>query len=106
LDVAKAWGAALDVLHVKSNEPVFTAEKAKDIYERMAATANYTLLHFEEIASDDVTDAIEGHVQATNSDILCMATHRRNLLERIFNRSKTKAIAHHTNIPLLSIRKA
>lgn len=105
VDLAKAWNCSLAILHVLSDEPVYTSEKAADIYTKLAATANYDKLRFDEISSNDVTAAIETFVQTTNTDILGMAVHRRNLLERIFTKSKTKAIAHHAKIPLLSIKK-
>ncbi|MHB1277107.1 MAG: universal stress protein [Bacteroidia bacterium] len=105
IDISKAWNTQLYVLHVLSDEPVFTSEKAEAIYKRLAANTHFDTMSFDEISSSDVTAAIETYVQATNIDILGMAVHRRNLLERIFSRSKTRIIAHHAKIPLLSIKK-
>lgn len=105
VDLAKAWNTRLAILHVLSDEPVFSADKPEDIYKRLSANAHFDRLSFDEISSNDVTAAIETYVQATNIDILGMAVHRRNLLERIFSRSKTRIIAHHAKIPLLSIKK-
>ena len=62
-------------------------------------------MHFEEISSNEVVGAIEGFVQTNGTDILGMAVHSRNLLERLFSKSKTKQIAHHAQLPLLSIQK-
>ncbi len=105
IDISKAWNTQLAVLHVLSDEPVFTSEKAEDIYKRLAEAAHFDRMSFDEISSNDVTAAIETYVQATSIDILGMAVHRRNLLERIFSKSKTRIIAHHAKIPLLSIKK-
>lgn len=105
VDLAKAWDCSLDILHVVSDELVFTAQKAEAIYAKIASSCNYDRMHFEEISSNEVTGAIEAFVQTNGTDILGMAVHRRNLLERLFSKSKTRAIAHHAQIPLLSIQK-
>ena len=105
VDLAKCWDTRLDILHVKSDEPVFTSEKAEAIFTKLAAQSGFEALKFEEIASNEVTAAIETYVQTTGSDILGMAVHRRNLLERLFHKSKTREIAHHAQIPLLTIKK-
>ncbi|MBI1223584.1 MAG: hypothetical protein GC180_13360 [Bacteroidetes bacterium] len=106
IDLAKAWDCSLHILHVVSDELVFTAEKAEAIYNRIAASSNFSNIHFEEISSNEVVGAIETYVQATGADILGMAIHRRNLLERLFTKSKTKTIANHAKIPLLAIKKS
>lgn len=105
IDLAKAWNCSLDILHVVSDELVFTAEKAQAIYTKIANSCNFDRMHFEEINSNEVTAAIETFVQTNGTDILGMAVHRRNLLERLFSKSKTRTIAHHAQIPLLSIHK-
>jgi nucleotide-binding universal stress UspA family protein len=51
--------------------------------------------HFEE--------AITNYIASNKTDLLGMITHKRNFLESIFNRSMTKKMSYHTNIPLLSI---
>lgn len=106
IDLAKAWNCKLDILHVVSDELVFTADKAEALFNKIAANSGFDQMHFEEISSNEVTAAIETYVQTKGTDILGMAIHRRNLLERLFSKSKTKEIAHHAKIPLLSIKKA
>lgn len=104
-DLAKAWNCDLDILHVVSDEPVYTQEPADRLFAKLHQKINYDRMQFEEINSNDVTSAIETYVQTTGADILGMALHRRNLFERLFHKSKTKEIAHHAKIPLLSLHK-
>ncbi|MDX5321737.1 MAG: universal stress protein [Bacteroidota bacterium] len=105
IDLAKSWNCDLDILHVVSDDLVFIADKAEAIYNKIAQTAQFDRMHFEEISSNEVAGAIETYVQAKDMDILGMAVHRRNLLERLFSKSMTRTIAHHAKIPLLSIKK-
>ncbi len=106
LDVlAKSWGAQVDVLHISGDDVVFTPEPASVLFEKHVNITGATSFRFHEIKSSDITAAIETYVQARGSDLLVMAMHRRNLFERIFHKSRTKAVAHHTSIPLLNIKK-
>jgi len=105
VNLAKAWDCSLDILHIVSDELVFTSAQANDMYTKIAAGCNFDRMEFAEIKSNEVTAAIETFVQTNGTDILGMAVHHRNILERIFSKSKTKAIANHAQIPLLSIRK-
>lgn len=104
-DLAKAWGTELEVLHVKSDEPVFSSEAPAVMIEKIKAKIGHAEIRFEEISSNDVTAAIETYVQSTNANILGMAMHKRNLFERLFSKSKTKEIAHHARIPLITLQK-
>jgi len=104
-DLAKALDCDLDILHVVSDEPVYTQEPADRLFAQLQQKIDYDRMKFEEINSNDVTSAIETYVQTTGADILGMALHRRNLFERLFHKSKTKEIAHHAKIPLLSLHK-
>ncbi len=105
VDLAKAWDCDLDILHVVSDEPVYTQEPADRLFAKLAQKMPYDRMNFEEINSNDVTSAIETYVQTTGADILGMALHRRNLFERLFQKSKTREIAHHAKIPLISLHK-
>ncbi|HSN61899.1 MAG TPA: universal stress protein [Ferruginibacter sp.] len=48
-------------------------------------------------------EAIKSYITKNNTGMLVMITHKRNFIESIFNRSMTKKMSYHTNIPLLSI---
>jgi len=48
-------------------------------------------------------EAIKSYITNNNTGMLVMITHKRNFIESIFNRSMTKKMSYHTNIPLLSI---
>jgi nucleotide-binding universal stress UspA family protein len=48
-------------------------------------------------------EAIDGYIENNKVDMLAMFTHKRNFVESIFNRSVTKKMSYHTNIPLLAI---
>jgi nucleotide-binding universal stress UspA family protein len=60
-------------------------------------------IHAVHLAGHYFIESIEKWVAENNIDILIMLTHKRNILQSIFNRSMTKKMSYHTNIPLLAI---
>ncbi len=48
-------------------------------------------------------DTIDEYIRINDVDMLVMFTHKRGLVGSIFNRSMTKKMSYHTNIPLLAI---
>ena len=48
-------------------------------------------------------DAIKTYIAENETQMLVMVTHKRSFLESIFNRSMTRKMSYHTDIPLLSI---
>lgn len=48
-------------------------------------------------------DAIKTYIAENQTQVLAMVTHKRNFLESIFNKSMTRKMSYHTDIPLLSI---
>lgn len=103
--LAKEWDAHLTVLHVASDEPVFTAAAPNVLFEELMQNINYKKADFAEITDNDVVEAIIKFVSDSGSDMLCMAMHKRNLFEKMFHKSKTKSVAHQIEIPLLSLHK-
>lgn len=104
--LSDAWSTKVDVLHVESDEPVFTAEPAAKIFNQIVSEIGAKNFHFHEIQSNEITKAVEDFVASSGADLLVMARHKRNLFERIFHRSKTKEMAHHAKIPLLTLKKS
>lgn len=48
-------------------------------------------------------ETITDYIKAEEVDLIAMFTHKRGLVGSIFNRSMTKSMSYHTNIPLLAI---
>lgn len=51
----------------------------------------------------DFEDAIKTYIAENDTQMLAMVTHKRSFLESIFNKSMTRKMSYHTDIPLLSI---
>lgn len=102
-DLCEIWGCTLKVLHVRTDdeEPGFGRAR----FDTLKTTHPFNTIHFEQIEDRDIVDAIQHYAESSACDILAMAMHHRNLIERLFHKSKTKEVAHHTKIPLLALHK-
>ena len=102
LEIAKPFNAQINILHVSSIE----LEKEKDLMKKFMAEVNdkidYFNLSFQILGGDDVEKELENYLQEDNCDLLVMATHHRDLMDRIFGKSFTKKMAFHTKIPLMA----
>jgi nucleotide-binding universal stress UspA family protein len=60
-------------------------------------------IHAVHLASRHLKDSLLNWIDENKINMLVMLTHKRNIIESIFNRSLTKKMSYHTNIPLLAI---
>jgi hypothetical protein len=102
-EICGLWGCSLKILHVRGQGEDPSLGKSR--FEGLNIGNTSGNIEFIEIENHDVVDAIQNYAQSAGCDILAMAMHRRNILERLFHRSKTKEIAHHTHIPVLALHK-
>ena len=86
---------ALDYLQNRRDIELFCVNMQKEHPELTVLPAPVYGHHFEE--------AIKTYINNNETGLLVMITHKRNFIESIFNRSLTKKMSYHTDIPLLSI---
>lgn len=60
-------------------------------------------IHAVHLAGKHFRDSLENWVENNAIDVLVMLTHKRNVIESIFNHSVTRKMTYHTDIPLLGI---
>lgn len=60
-------------------------------------------IHAVHLAGKHFDENLKNWIDSNNIDMLVMLTHKRNLLESIFNRSMTRKMSYHTDIPMLAI---
>ena len=57
----------------------------------------------EHLKGKEFEDTIEQYIKGYNIDMLVMTTHKRSFWDSMFNRSMTKSMAYHINIPMLAL---
>lgn len=57
----------------------------------------------EQLVGKEFDDIIDQYISDNKIDMMVMTTHKRSFWESVFNRSMTKEMSYHINIPLLAI---
>ncbi len=99
LDETKAH---LDVLHVEANDndSEKALEKEKNLFDSFFK--NYDVAyHF--IKGDNFTDVVNAFAVGNKSDLIIVIPKKHSLFEQLFKRSHSKALAFHSDLPVLNI---
>ncbi len=71
--------------------------------EKLQSMYKDTKIEPEKLVGHTFEDTIDSFIKEKNIDLLVMFTHKRSLVGSLFNRSMTKKMSYHTNIPLLAV---
>ncbi|MBV9962754.1 MAG: universal stress protein, partial [Parafilimonas sp.] len=95
--------AQLDILHVEANaNDEVSLEKEKAVLNSLFANYN-AQFHF--LQGKVFTDAINQFALDNQSDLIIVIPKKHGLFEGIFKRSHAKALAFHSQIPLMSVHE-
>lgn len=102
--LARLFGATLHIVHVNtqgSKKNIDEARKGVELREAL----QYDRLTFRVINNEDVEEALEIFMKATNADMLALFTHELDFYEKLFGKSLTRKMAFHASVPLLIFKK-
>ncbi len=103
--ISKLFNAELTLLHVCNEKETAIMEDKEKIFNELKVEIDYMKTNLEMVQNENVINGIDDYVSKHKTDIISMATHRRSLLGKIFDRSLTKQMAYHTRIPLLALER-
>ena len=98
------FNAELYVLNVEFNNSVTSAEKMRES-EIIAVLLKDLKPYYQTIVSGDITFGINWFADKEKIDWLVMLPKKHNLAEKMFGRSKTKELLHHTHLPVLCMHE-
>lgn len=104
LKFSEIYNSEITLLHIieAGND---TEEKNKKAFEEIKNTIGSEKIKLALVTEENVLEGINDYISSNDVDVLAMAIKKRNLLDKIFNRSLTKKMAYHTKIPLLALHK-
>lgn len=102
LEFAEIYNADITLLHIIDSAKD-TVELNKREFEKIKSATSYEKLKLELVMEENVIEGINEYVNTNDVDVLAMTIKKRNLFDRIFNKSLTKKMAYHTRIPLLAL---
>jgi len=101
ISFAKTFEAQLYVLNVDMSH---TAEFSQKISNIKDAYLKEPHLYVEILSGNDVSDTLSNYLAENAIDFLLMATHKRNWLAEMFQYSRTKNMAVHSNVPVMALK--
>ena len=99
--IADSMDAELLVLHVNDGD---NEDLSLDHVQKLFRDySKYRKLSFFEVHDEDILEGIESAAKETKADIIAMQTRSRGFFDKIFDKSLTKKLAYHTDVPLLAL---
>lgn len=97
--IARKYNASIHIVHVSDQDPSRIHEHSfnPDSFEDIDT-------HFHVLEGSDVDDVINDFVEANEIDMVVMIHRYMSFFERLFNRSSTKRMSMHSNVPLLILQ--
>lgn len=99
--IASSYDASIDFLFVSNDD-----ESVKNKINHLKAAkfdeefdTDYHRFHFKE--SDDAEEGILEYLKGKDFDLLVVVTHQRNFWERLVDKSVSKSLVKHAEIPIL-----
>jgi len=88
------------VLNIEYNNTMTSDEKIKE--SQQVSELLYDLKPaYQTIISGDITNGINWFADKEKIDWMVMIPKKHNLVEKVFGRSQTKELLHHTHLPVL-----
>jgi nucleotide-binding universal stress UspA family protein len=103
-NVLEAFSPVLHIVHIddgKQHAGVASHPEMEAFFEERAPALQ---VRFHNIPADSVEEGLEEFVENHDVDLLIMYAPQHNLLERIFQRSRVRRMAHKTHVPLLLLK--
>ena len=102
-DIAGYFDSDIIICHVADDDVSTHHESLRfeNFKTELAKHAPTIKMSFELIAGEDVPERLNEFFIKNKADMIAMSTKKRNLFDRLFDRSLTKEMAYHTDIPLL-----
>ncbi len=101
-DITGQLNAELHVLNIQANVPNQDNKPDFDEDAKTLLTTPNTKSHFL-YETNDINLGIETFIEKNNMDILAMIPRKHTFFEGLFHKSHTKALAHHSHIPVLAL---
>jgi nucleotide-binding universal stress UspA family protein len=110
IKITRFFDASIDIFHIYPVYPkvVSIAQTNSDeLVAQLQKLYHYPKInfHFVHTSSDnEIKKGVDLYVEAYKPDLLLMFTHKRDFIDKIFDKSQTKEVASSAQVPLLALR--
>lgn len=101
--LAKHFSAEILLAHIydKKINPEKHHHKLIAFLDKVTNRVDYSKIYYRQINRKDIDQGLEWLTEHGLLDMLAIVHHHRNILDQIFNRSHTRKLSKHIEIPLL-----
>jgi len=105
IELVKPFKAHINIIHIYDGEFVEPQKKLlQKFQEKIERKIEYKDISYRIVRVKNTENELKRLSQRKFNDLIVMSTHHRFLLDKLLNKSITKKIASHTNIPLLALQ--
>ncbi|MEM6395182.1 MAG: universal stress protein [Bacteroidota bacterium] len=101
---AKSISAKIEVIHVDLNHIDEFSGRMSKFQNAFAEHSNLTYTVVD--SSKDFQTAISEYLETTESDFVAMVTFKRSFWQELFNKSQTKQLSYHMDLPIMAMPAA
>ena len=99
ISLARQWEAHLNIIHV-SDDRKKTDTESETLLDRPLSAVPHT---FYQVNTHAIEEGIQQHVEQYRIDLIALVPRSHGFFDRLFQRSITRQMVHHTQIPLLTL---
>jgi len=97
-NLVKQFNAHLDVIHVSTSEKAAESDEATSQVNQVPGTLHY-------LWSEHIEEGLQEHIEQHQNDLLVLIPHQHSFFDRLFQKSITRQMVYHSQIPLLTLRE-
>ena len=103
LPIAKAFNSEIVVVHIfeETTEEQLDQGMMDFISREISNKFQYPRIAYKVYNNKNIATGIKTFCEFSEADLLVLSARRRNIFQRLFQKSVTKDISHNSNIPLL-----
>lgn len=101
-ELLKHFGAEVHVVHTFNPDDKQRMELSR--FQELADAKLYNVKTFYRQFSGSIVEGIEQAIRLQKTDALVMVTHHRGFFKKLFDRSLTRQMFYHTDVPLIAFQ--
>lgn len=101
---ARSFSAAIDFVYIEDQHVLSDDDAVEKMTKRIRTRIKYPKISGYVARDTSLVKGLDRLVVKLKTDIVVLFTHERHFPESVYHPSVTRLVAHHTHIPLLSIR--
>ncbi len=102
MNLIRPFGMKIHCVHIATDlDDTLDMAKMESLKEHFQKEFNEYSLTCDVIQHKDVFQGLEDYIDEKDIDLIALTTHKRGIIEKLFNPSLARRMLFHTNIPLL-----